>query len=172
MIPATFVSRRASNERAGDGIMALKVYLAAALLFGLVAWLLEAGSQRTVAEKQALASQYKLNSQQMTVYDKCIGAMEHKGLRAGGSNQQFCGCMVQRGLGDLQSAESDAVLGWIRNSMPRETMVTNGQEKVLMAAFTCSEDTRRKWASAAELKSWCAETDVRRGLSQCKLGLK
>jgi len=42
----------------------------------------------------------------------------------------------------------------------------------LMAAISCSEDTRSKWTSVAELQSWCAERDERRKLPQCKLGLK
>jgi hypothetical protein len=71
------------------------------------------GSQQADAERQAVASQYSLSAQQITIYDKCIIAMEHKGLRAGGSKQQFCGCPVQSGLSDLQPDESDTVLGWI-----------------------------------------------------------
>ena len=51
-------------------------------------------------------------------------------------------------------------------------MITDRQGRAMMAAINCSEDNRRKWTSVAELKSWCAETDTRRSLSQCKLGLK
>ena len=72
--------------------MALKKYVVTALFFGGAAWLWVTGSQRGAAERQAVASQYSLGAQQMTVYDKCISAIEHKELRAGGSKQQFCGC--------------------------------------------------------------------------------
>ena len=78
-------------------MMTLKSYVAMALFICGVAWLVATGSQRADAQRQAVASQYSLGAQQMTVYDKCIAAMEHKGLRAGGSKQQFCGCLVQRG---------------------------------------------------------------------------
>ena len=99
-------------------MMALKSYVAMALFFVGAAWLWATGSQKAVAERQAVASQYSLGAQQMTVYDKCIGAMEHKGLRAGGSKQQFCGCLTQRGLSDLRPDESDTILGWIKTGAP------------------------------------------------------
>ena len=150
----------------------LKTYVAMALLFGGVAWLGVKGVQQRDAGRQAVASQYRLGVQQMTVYDKCISAIEHKALRAGGSNQQFCGCLVQGGLSDLQPDESDAVFGWLKNGMPKPAMVTDRQGKALMTAISCSEDTRSKWTSVAELQSWCAEKDERRKLPQCKLGLK
>jgi hypothetical protein len=153
-------------------MMALKSSVAMALFICGVAWLVATGSQRTDAQRQAVASQYSLGAQQMTVYDKCIAAMEHKGLRAGGSKQQFCGCLVQRGLSNLQSDESEVVFGWIRNGIPKDTMVTDRQDRVLVAAINCSEDTRSTWSSAAAMQSWCAEKDARRGLPQCKLGLK
>lgn len=108
----------------------------------------------------------------MTVYDKCIGAMEHKGLRAGGSKQQFCGCLVQRGLSNLQPDESDVVFGWIRNGIPKDVMVTDRQDRVLVAAISCSEDRRSTWSSVAAMQSWCAEKDTRRELPQCELKLK
>jgi hypothetical protein len=78
--------------------MALKSYVAMALFICGVAWLWATGSQQVGAERQAVASQYSLGAQQMTVYDKCIRAMEHRALHAGGSKQQFCGCLTQRGL--------------------------------------------------------------------------
>src|SRR6266487_6168602 len=81
------------RPEAGDGVMALKIYVVTALFLGGVAWLWATGSQQAGAGRQAVASQYSLGAQQMTVYDKCISAMEHKGLRAGGSKQQFCGCL-------------------------------------------------------------------------------
>ena len=130
------------------------------------------GSQQADAKKQAVASQYNLGAQQLTVYDRCIRAMEHKGLRAGGSKQQFCGCLVQTGLSDLQPDESDAVLCWIKNGLPKPAMVTYRQDRALVAAIACSEDTRSTWTSVAAMQSWCAEKDARRGLPQCKLGLK
>jgi len=150
--------------------MALKHYVMAALVLGGGAWLGVTGSQRVAAERQAIASQYSLGAQQMTVYDKCISAMEHKDLRNGGSKQQFCGCLTQSGLSDLQQSESDAVLGWIKNGLPNPPMVTDGQDRALQAAIACSEDTRGTWTSAAALQSWCAEKQTRRGLPQCKLG--
>jgi hypothetical protein len=152
--------------------MALKNYLVMAVFFGGAAWLWLTGSQQAGAERRAVASQYSLGAQQMTVYDKCIGAMEHKGLRAGGSKQQFCGCLTQSGLSDLPSDESDAVLGWMRNGLPKPAMVTDRQDRALKAAISCSEDTRSKWTSVAAMQSWCAEKDARRGLPQCKLELK
>jgi hypothetical protein len=152
--------------------MMLKTYFAMALLFCGIAWFSTTSMQHRVDQRQAIASQYKLGGQQMTAYDKCIGALENKALRAGGSKQQFCGCVVQGGLSDLRTVEADAVLGWMKDSMPRDAMVTGEQERVLMAAISCSEQTRRKWTSVAELQSWCAEKDERRGLSQCKLKLK
>jgi hypothetical protein len=150
----------------------LKTYVAMALLFGGVAWLGVKGVQQRDAGRQAVASQYRLGGQQMTVYDKCVSAIEQKALRAGGSNQQFCGCLVQGGLSDLQPDESDAVFGWLKNGMPKPAVVTDRQGKALMTAISCSEDTRSKWTSVAELQSWCAEKDERRKLPQCKLGLK
>jgi hypothetical protein len=152
--------------------MALKNYVVTALFICGAAWLWVTGSQQAGAERQAVASQYGLGAQQMTVYDKCINAMEHKGLRAGGSKQQFCGCLTQSGLSDLQPDESDAVFGWIKNGLPKPAMVTDRQHRALVAAITCSEDTRSTWTSVAAMQSWCAEKDVRRGLPQCKLGLK
>jgi hypothetical protein len=152
--------------------MALKNYVATALFFGGVAWLWVTGSQQADAERQAVASQYSLGAQQMAVYDKCISAMEHKGLRAGGSKQQFCGCLTQSGLSNLQPDESDAVLGWIANGLAKPAMVTDRQDRALVAAITCSEDTRSTWTSVAAMQSWCAEKDARRRLPQCKLGLK
>jgi hypothetical protein len=150
----------------------LRTYVAMALLFGGVAWLGVKGVQQRDAGRQAVASQYRLGGQQMTAYDQCIGAMEHRALRAGGSNQQFCGCLVQNGLSDLQPDESNAVLGWLEKGMSKSPMVTDRQDRVLMAALTCSEDTRSRWTSVAALQSWCAEKDERRKLPQCKLGLK
>lgn len=152
--------------------MALKNYVATALFFGGAAWLWVTGSQQADAERQAVASQYSLSAQQITIYDKCIIAMEHKGLRAGGSKQQFCGCLVQSGLRDLQPDESDAVLGWMKDGTPKPAMVTDRQDRALVAAITCSEDTRSTWTSVAAMQSWCAEKDARRRLPQCKLGLK
>jgi hypothetical protein len=152
--------------------MTLKNYVVTALFVCGAAWLWVTGSQQVGAERQAVASQYSLGAHQMTVYDKCIRAMEHKGLRAGGSKQQFCGCLTQNGLSDLQPDESDAVLGWIKNGMPKPAMVTDRQDRALMAAITCSEDTRSTWTSVAAMQSWCGEKDARRGLPQCKLGLK
>lgn len=152
--------------------MALKNFVAAAIFIGGASWLWVIGSQQAGAEKQAVASQYSLGAQQLTVYDKCIGAMEHKGLRAGGSKQRFCGCLVQRGLGDLPPDESDAVVGWIRNGIPKPAAVTDRQDRVLVAAISCSEDNRTTWTSVAAMQSWCAEKDERRSLPQCKLGLK
>ena len=152
--------------------MGLRNYVAMALFICGAAWLWATGSQRAGAERQTVASQYRLGAPQMTVYDKCISAIEHRVLRSGGSKQQFCGCLVQGGLSDLQADESDAVFGWLKNGMPKPAMVTDRQDKALMAAITCSEDTRSRWESAAALQSWCAEKDARRGLSQCKLGLK
>jgi hypothetical protein len=152
--------------------MALKKYVVTALFFGGAAWLWVTGSQRGAAERQAVASQYSLGAQQMTVYDKCISAIEHKELRAGGSKQQFCGCLTQNGLSDLPPNEFDAVLGWMKNSLPKPAMVTDRQDQALVAAITCSEDTRGTWTSVAAMQSWCAEKDARRGLPQCKLGLK
>jgi hypothetical protein len=152
--------------------MALKKYVVTALFLGGAAWLWVIGSQQAGAERQAVASQYSLGAQQMTVYDKCISAMEHKGLRAGGSKQQFCGCLTQSGLSELQPDELDAVLGWTENGMPKPAMVTDRQDQALVAAITCSEDTRSTWTSVAAMQSWCAEKDARRGLPQCKLGLK
>jgi hypothetical protein len=152
--------------------MALKNYVVTALFICGAARLWVTGSQQAGAERQAVASQYGLGAQQMTVYDKCINAMEHKGLRAGGSKQQFCGCLTQSGLRDLQPDESDAVFGWIKNGLPKPAMVTDRQDRALVAAITCSEDTRSTWTSVAAMQSWCAEKDVRRGLPQCKLGLK
>jgi hypothetical protein len=151
--------------------MALKNYVMTALFLG-GAWLWVTGSQRVAAERQAVASQYSLGAQQMTVYDKCISAMEHKGLRAGGSKQQFCGCLTKSGLSDLQQDESDAVLGWIKNGLPKPAMVTDRQDRALEAAIACSEDTRGTWTSVAAMQSWCAEKDARRALPQCKLGVK
>lgn len=152
--------------------MRLKNYVAAALFIGGASWLWVIGSQREGAEKQAVASQYSLGAQQLTVYDKCIDAMEHRGLRAGGSKQQFCGCLVQRGLGDLPPDESDIVVGWIKNGVSKPATVTDRQGRVLRAAVTCSEDTRTTWTSVAAMQSWCAEKDARRSLPQCKLELK
>ena len=151
---------------------AVKNYAAAALFIGGASWLWVIGSQQAGAEKQAVASQYNLGAQQLTVYDRCIGAMEHRGLRAGGSKQQFCGCVVQRGFSDLQPDESDAVLGWIEHGIPKPAKVTDRQHRFLAAAISCSEDTRSTWTSVAAMQSWCAEKDARRGLPQCKLGLK
>ncbi len=150
----------------------LRTFVAMALLFGGIAWLGVKGVQQRDAGRQAVASQYKLGGQQMTVYDKCIGALEQKALRAGGSKQQFCGCLVQTGLSDLQRDETDAVLGWIRNGMPDPAMVTDRHDRALVAAINCSEAGRSKWTSAAALQSWCAEIDERRKLPQCKLGLR
>lgn len=152
--------------------MALKIYVAMALLFGGVAWLSTTSLQRAADQRQAVASQYSLGAKQMAVYDKCIGALEQKSLRAGGSKQQFCGCYVRGGLSDLQLDESDVILGWLRDGAPRPAMITDRQRRAMMAAINCSEDNRHKWTSVAELKSWCAEKDDRRSLSQCKLGLK
>jgi hypothetical protein len=152
--------------------MRLKSYVAMALFICGVAWLWATGSQQVGAERQAVASQYSLGAQQMTVYDKCIRAMEHRALHAGGSKQQFCGCLTQRGLSDLQPDESDAVFGWIERGIHKPAMVTDRQDRVLAAAITCSEDTRSRWTSVAAMQSWCAEKDARRGLPQCKLGLK
>ena len=152
--------------------MALKIYLVMALLFGGIAWLSTTGMQQRDAQRQTVASQYKLGAQQMSVYDKCIGALEQKALRAGGSKQQFCGCLVQTGLGDLQRDESDTVLGWLKNGKADPAAVTGRLDRVLVAAISCSEAGRSKWTSAAELQSWCAESDERRKLPQCKLGLK
>lgn len=149
--------------------MGLRSYVAMALFICGAAWLWATGSQRTDAERQAVASQYSLGAQQMIVYDKCLNAMEHKGLRAGGSKQQFCGCLVQRGLGTLQPDESDVVFGWIRNGTPKDIKITDRQDRVLVAAIGCSEDTRSTWSSVAAMQSWCAEKDARRELSQCKL---
>jgi hypothetical protein len=152
--------------------MMLKTYFAMAILFGGVAWLSTTSMRQRDAQRQAVASQYKLGAQQMTVYDKCIGALEHKALTAGGSKQQFCGCFVQSGLSDLQRDESDAVLDWLKNGKVDRATVTYRHERALVAAITCSEDRRSKWTSVAELQSWCAERDERRKLPQCKLGLK
>jgi hypothetical protein len=152
--------------------MALKSYMAMALFFVGAAWLWATGSQKVGAERQAVALQYSLSARQMTVYDRCISAMEHKGLRAGGSKQQFCGCLTQRGLSDLRPDESDAVLGWIANGTPKPAMVTDRQDRALVAAIACSEDTRSTWKSVEAMQSWCAEKDTRRGLPQCKPGLK
>jgi len=152
--------------------MALKNFVAAAIFIGGASWLWAIGSQQAGAEKQAVASQYGLGTQQLTVYDKCIGAMEHRALHAGGSKQQFCGCLAQRGLGDLPPEESDAVFRWIEHGIPKPAMVTDRQDRVLTAAIGCSEDTRSKWTSVAAMQSWCAEKDARRSLAQCKLGLK
>ncbi len=152
--------------------MALKKYVMTALLLG-GAWLWVTGSQQRVAtERQAVASQYSLDAQQMTVYDKCISAMEHKALRAGGSKQQFCGFLTKNELTDLQQDESDAVLAWIKNGLPKPAMVTDRQDRALEAQIACSEDTRATWTSDAALQAWCAEKEARRGLPQCKLGLK
>jgi hypothetical protein len=107
--------------------MALKSYMAMALFFCGAAWLWATGSQKASAERQAVASKFSLGAQQMIVYDRCIGAMEHKGLRAGGSKQQFCGCLTQRGLSDLRPDESDAILGWIEHGTPKPAMVTDRQ---------------------------------------------
>lgn len=153
--------------------MALKNVVAAAIFIGGASWLWVIGSQQAGAEKQAIASQYSLGAQQLTVYDKCIGAMEHRALHAGGSKQQFCGCLVQRGgFSDLQPDESDAVFGWIEHGIPKPAKVTDRQHRFLTAAISCSEDTRSKWTSVAAMQSWCAEKDARRSLAQCKLGLK
>jgi hypothetical protein len=151
--------------------MAPKYFVMTALFLG-GAWLSVTGLQRAAAERQAIASQYSLGAQQMIVYDKCLGALEHKSLRAGGSKQQFCGCLTQSGLGDLQQNEADAVLGWIKDGLPEPATVTVRQGRALVAAIACSEDTRGRWTSAAALQSWCAEKDTRRSLPQCKLGLK
>jgi hypothetical protein len=152
--------------------MALKSYVAMALFICGLAWLWATSSQHAGAERQAVASQYSLGAQQMTVYDKCIRAMEHRALHAGGSKQQFCGCLTQRGLSDLRPDESDAVFGWIEHGIHKPAMVTDRQDRVLVAAISCSEDTRSTWTSVAAMQSWCAEKDTRRGLPQCKLGLK
>jgi hypothetical protein len=152
--------------------MALKKYVVTALFLCGAAWLWVTGSQRGAAERQAVASQYGLGTQQMTFYDKCISATEHKELRAGGSKQQFCGCLTQNGLSDLPANEFDAVFGWMANGVPKPAMVTHRQDQALVAAVTCSEDRRAKWTSVAAMQSWCAEKDARRGLPQCKLGLK
>src|SRR5215468_8327520 len=129
--------------------MALKIYLAMALLFGAVAWLSTTSMQRTAEQRQAVASKYSLSAKQMTVYDKCIGALEQKALRAGGSKQQFCGCFVQGGLSDLQPDESDVVLGWLEDGKPRPAMITDRQTRAMIAAINCSEDNRSKWTSVA-----------------------
>jgi hypothetical protein len=152
--------------------MALKNFVAAALFIGGASWLWVIGSQRVDAERRAIASQYSLGAQQLTAYDKCVGAMEHRALYAGGSKQQFCGCLTQKGLSDLQPDESNAVFGWIEHGIREPAMVTDGQHRFLRAAITCSEDTRSKWTSVAAMQSWCAEKDARRNLSQCKLTLK
>jgi hypothetical protein len=152
--------------------MGLRNYVAMALFICGAAWLWATGSQRADAQRQAVASQYSLGAQQMTVYDKCIGAMEHKGLRAGGSKQQFCGCLVQRGLSNLQPDESDVVFGWIRDGIPKDVMVTDRQDRVLVAAIGCSEDGRSTWSSVEAMQSWCAEKEARRELPQCKRKLK
>jgi len=152
--------------------MRLKNYVAAALFICGAAWLWVMGSQQVSAERQAVASQYGLGAPQMTVYDRCIGAMEHRGLRAGGSKQRFCGCLTQRALGDLPPDDSDAVLGWIKNGIPKPARITERQDQALVAAISCSEDGRSTWTSVAAMQSWCAEKDDRRGLPQCKLGLK
>ena len=152
--------------------MTMKSYMAMALFICVVAWLWATGSQKVGAERQAVASQYSLSAQQMTVYDRCIGAMEHRALHAGGSKQQFCGCLTQRGLSDLPPDESDTVFGWIEHGIHKPVMVTDRQDRVLAGAITCSEDTRSTWKSVAAMQSWCAEKDARRGLPQCKLGLK
>lgn len=152
--------------------MGLRSYVTMALFVCGAAWLWATGSQRAGAERQAVASQYGLGAQQMTVYDKCISTMEHKGLRAGGSKQQFCGCLVQRGLSNLQPDESDLVFGWIRNGIPKDFRVTDRQDRVLVAAISCSEDGRSTWSSAEAMQSWCAEKDARRELPQCRLKLK
>ena len=115
--------------------MALKNFVAAAFFIGGASWLWVIGSQQAGAEKQAVASQYGLGAQQLTAYDKCIGAMEHRALRAGGSKQQFCGCLAQRRLSDLQPDESDAVFGWIEHGIPKPAKVTDGQHRFLAAAI-------------------------------------
>jgi hypothetical protein len=152
--------------------MALKHYVMAALVLGGGVWLSVTGLRRVAAERQEVASQYSLSAQQMTVYDKCISAMEHRRLRAGGSEQQFCGCLTQRGLSGLTQDESDAILGWIKKDPPEPAMVTDRQGRALEAAISCSEDTRGTWASVEAVRSWCAEKATRRGLPQCKIDLK
>lgn len=152
--------------------MRLKNYLAAALFIVGASWLWVMGSQQAGAERQAVASEYSLGAQQLTVYDKCISAIEQKHLRAGGSNQRFCGCWAQNGLGSLSPDESDVVLGWIKNRVPKPAMITERQNTALVAALACVEDTRSKWTSVAAMQSWCAEKDDRRELPQCKLKLK
>lgn len=149
--------------------MGLRSYVAMALFICGAAWLWATGSQRADAQRQAVAAQYSLGDQQVTLYDKCISAMEHKGLRAGGSKQQFCGCLVQRGLSNLQPDESDVVFGWIRNGTPKNVTVTDRQNRVLVAAIGCSEEGRSTWSSVEAMQSWCAEKDARRELPQCKL---
>ena len=152
--------------------MALKHYAATAIVLGCASWLWVTGSQRADAARRVVASQHRLGEQQMIVYDRCIGAMRHKRLRAGGSNQEFCGCLVQSGFGELQPDESNAVLGWIEHGIPTSAMVTDRQDRALTAAMTCSEDTRGRWTSVAAMQSWCAEKDARSSLPQCRLGLK
>ena len=152
--------------------MALKTYVAAALLFGGVAWLLLARSEQADADRQAAASRFGLSGKQIAVYDKCIGAMDRKVLRAGGSKPQFCGCLTQGGLSELQPDESDAVLGWIKDGVPQPATITDRQRRLLKVAMTCNEDTRSTWSSVAAMQSWCAEKDARRELPQCKHGPK
>jgi len=152
--------------------MTLKKYVVMALFVCGAAWLWVTSSQRAAAERQAVASQYSLGAQQMRVYDKCISAMEHKRLRAGGSKQQFCGCWTQSGLNDLRPDETDTILGWLKDGSSDPPAVTHRHGLALVAAITCSEDLRSKWTSVAEMQSWCAEKDTRRGLPQCKLDLK
>jgi hypothetical protein len=152
--------------------MALKPYVMTAIVLGVVAWLWVNHLQRAADQRQAVASQYSLGARQMVVYDKCISAMEHRVLLAGGSNHQFCGCLTKNGLSDLQQDDTDTVLGWMKNGLPEPAMVTRRQDRALEAAIACSEDTRSKWTSVAAMQSWCAEKDARRKLPQCKLDLK
>jgi hypothetical protein len=152
--------------------MAVKKYVMITILLLGGAWLSVTGRQRSAEERQAVATQYSLGAQQMTVYDKCIAAMEKKALRSGGPKQEFCGCLTKTGLSDLQQDESDAVLGWVKNGLPNPAMVTDGQDRALKAAMACTEDTRATWPSVAAMKAWCAETEARRELPYCKLDLK
>ena len=152
--------------------MALNKYVVTALFLGGAAWLWVTGSNRVAAERQAVASTYGLGAQQMVVYDKCISAMERSVLRAGGSKQQFCGCLTRGELSDLPPDESDAVFGWILEGPPKQARVTDRQDRALLAALTCSEDIRSTWPSVEALQYWCAKEDARRELPQCKLGQK
>jgi hypothetical protein len=157
------------------------------------------GQQAKATDKAAMTRDFRLDAEQVAVYDHCVSILSPKKFRiltpknlrfGGASNAEFCGCFANAARTDLpatafrnSAANLEAIFSNITTNSDKDFAALLPLAQTAEVVRKCADalkrevvrygddDGRSAWTSQGELAQWCAAKNERTHTPICKYGL-